>query len=91
MAIGISQLMMSESKPVEIWAPANYRIVVDGELDQSWSDRLAGLRIKAIKRKSRLVVTTLSGQLTDQAELLGVLNSLYNLGLPLRVVERREE
>jgi hypothetical protein len=91
MAIGISQLMTSESKPVEIWAPANYRIVVDGELDQSWSDRLAGLRIKAIKRKSRLVVTTLSGQLTDQAELLGVLNSLYNLGLPLRVVERREE
>ncbi|MGD8363861.1 MAG: hypothetical protein PVG62_14580 [Desulfobacterales bacterium] len=83
--------MTSESKPVEIWAPANYRIVVDGELDQSWSDRLAGLRIKAIKRKSRLVVTTLSGQLTDQAELLGVLNSLYNLGLPLRVVERREE
>jgi hypothetical protein len=91
MAIGISQLMTYESKPVEIWAPANYRIVVDGELDQSWSDRLAGLRIKAIKRKSRLVVTTLSGQLTDQAELLGVLNSLYNLGLPLRVVERREE
>jgi hypothetical protein len=83
--------MTSESKPVEILAPANYRIVVDGELDQSWSDRLAGLRIKAIKRKSRLVVTTLSGQLTDQAELLGVLNSLYNLGLPLRVVERREE
>ena len=83
--------MPAESKPVEIWAPANYRIVVDGELDQSWSDRLAGLRIKAIKRKSRLVVTTLSGQLTDQAELLGVLNSLYNLGLPLRVVERREE
>jgi hypothetical protein len=29
----------------------------------------------------------LTGETSDQAALIGILNSLYNLGFPLRVVE----
>ena len=69
-------------------APATYSIHVEGLLDESWSERLAGMKIKTIKRKNLSPVTTLSGQLTDQAELLGVLNALYNLGKSLVAVKR---
>jgi hypothetical protein len=68
--------------------PATYSIHVEGSLDVSWSERLAGMNIKKIKRKNRPPMTTLSGRLTDQAELLGVLNALYNLGKSLMAVER---
>ena len=68
--------------------PSTYSIHVEGLLDESWSERLAGMNIKTIKRKNRPLMTTLSGRLKDQAELLGVLNSLYNLGITLTNVKR---
>ena len=34
------------------------------------------------------IVTTLTGELVDQAALMGVLNSLYDMGYPLLKVER---
>jgi hypothetical protein len=46
------------------------------------------MNIKIVKRDNLSPVTTLEGQLTDQAELLGVLNALYNLGITLKYVER---
>lgn len=46
------------------------------------------MKIKTSKRSNLPPVTTLNGQLTDQAELLGVLNALYNLRITLMVVER---
>ena len=33
-------------------------------------------------------VTTLTGEVTDQAALLGMLNTLYDMGFPLLKVER---
>ena len=67
--------------------PADYRIVVEGFLDERWADRLAGLQISSRKRGDDLPETTLSGRLRDQAELAGVLNSLYELHLPILRVE----
>ena len=46
---------------------------------ESWSDCLAGMRITVHKRADQTTVTTLIGRLKDQAELSGVLNSLYDL------------
>ena len=59
--------------------PANYRIEVEGHVAESWSDSLAGMRITSRKRLDQTTVTTLVGRLRDQAELSGVLNSLYDL------------
>lgn len=70
--------------------PATYIIDVEGLLDESWSERLAGMNVKTIKRNNLPLVTILSGRLTDQAELLGVLNALYNLRLTLISVRRQD-
>ena len=70
--------------------PAIYSIHVEGLLDESWSERLAGMNVKTIKRNNLPLVTVLSGRLTDQAELLGVLNALYNLRLTL-ISDRRQD
>jgi hypothetical protein len=77
----------SNEKRVKLWTPVTYRVEVDGHLDESWSDRLAGMRITTRKRSDQTTVTTLVGRLRDQAELSGVLNSLYGLHLSILKVE----
>ena len=67
--------------------PATYQIRVQGVLTQDWSDRLGGMAINAAGQDSEAPVTTLSGRLLDQAALFGVLNTLYELHLPLLLVE----
>ena len=77
----------SNEKHIKLWTPATYRIEVEGHLAESWSDRLAGMRITARNRLDQTTVTTLIGRLRDQAELSGVLNSLYDLHLSILSVE----
>ena len=67
--------------------PGNYRIRVQGLLNESWSERMGGLRITTRNLKVQGPVTVLVGQLRDQTELAGVLNTLYELHLPLLLVE----
>ena len=67
--------------------PATYRIRVKGYLDSSWSDRLSGLTISQSAQGDEPMVTTLYGQVLDQAALAGVLNGLYGRHLPLLSVE----
>ncbi len=74
-------------------APGAYEIVIDGQLDAQWSNRLGGLNIKVI-RDDGAPVTVLTGNLADQSALLGVLNTLGAIGMPLRSVvnlKRSEE
>ena len=70
--------------------PGIYRICVQGFLHESWSERLAGLRITTGNFKGQ-AVTELTGQLRDQAELAGVLNTIYELHLPILLVECQDE
>ena len=76
---------------LKLWTPAIYRIEVEGHLDESWSDRLGGMRITTRKRADQSTVTTLTGRLRDQAELQGILNSLYELHLPVLSVANLAE
>ena len=69
----------------------NYRIRVQGFLDESWSERLGGMRITSSNPKDKRSVTALAGQVRDQAELAGVLNTLYELHLTLLSVEYLDE
>ena len=68
-------------------SPAHYRIHVKGFLDESWSDRLNGLSIKNQASSTGSPVAELTGKVRDQAELLGVLGSIYEMHLPLLSVE----
>jgi hypothetical protein len=56
-----------------------YVITVQGAVPQSWCDRLGGLRVSVASRGR----STLEGTLADQAALFGVLDVLYQLGLPI--------
>ena len=77
----------SKKKNIKLWTPATYRIEVEGELAESYSDRLAGMRITTRQRSDRTTVSTLVGRLRDQAELSGVLNNLYDRHLCILKVE----
>ena len=72
---------------IKMWKPATYRIEVEGYVSESWSDRLAGMQITTRERANQTAVSTLIGRLRDQAELSGVLNSLYGLHLSILKVE----
>jgi hypothetical protein len=67
--------------------PIHYQIQVQGTLDPRWSGHLGGMAISASTQEDGSAITTLTGILTDQAALLGVLNALYNLHLPLMSVQ----
>ena len=69
----------------------NYRIRVEGSLNESWSERLGGMYITTNIRGDRKKVATLVGRIRDQAELAGVLNTLYELHLTLLSVEYLDE
>ncbi len=71
-------------------SPAIYRISVQGRIPTKWSDRLEGMAITEGSAGSGPPVTTLLGELSDQAALSGVLNTLYELHLPVLRVERQD-
>lgn len=78
----------SSSKQSPYDCPANYRIVIKGSVDPSWSKRLACLTVQDKSFESGLQITTLEGVMSDQAALAGVLDALYELHLPILVVMR---
>ncbi len=67
--------------------PANYRINILGELDASWSDKLAGMTITHECDGDGDKTTSLEGYLRDQAALSGILNALYELHFPVLSVK----
>ena len=75
-------------KPFDL--PATYQIRVQGKIAPSWSDSLSGMAICVDTLEAGPPVTTLVGELSDQAALAGVLNALYELHLTVLSVERME-
>ena len=73
------------SREVGMHSPAIYRIKVNGVLKADWSDRIAGMNITKESRVDQ--ATVLVGRLADQAALSGVLNTLYELHLPVLSVD----
>jgi len=69
-------------------SPATYRIGVQGRIPARWCDRMEGMTIAERSPEAGPSVTTLLGELADQAALAGVLNTLYELHLPVLSVER---
>jgi hypothetical protein len=67
---------------------ATYRIGVQGRVPARWRDRLEGMAITEDSPAAGSTVTTLLGELADQAALAGVLNTLIELHLSVVLVER---
>jgi hypothetical protein len=79
------------TRDIDFGGPATYRIVVKGELGPEWSDRLGGLAMTTTERTGESPHTVLVGRIRDQAELSGVLETLYSLHLPILRVEQVED
>ena len=69
-------------------SPAIYQIKVQGKMSSSWSVSLLEMNITNYKQDGN--VTTLVGNLRDQAALAGVLQTLYELRFPVLSVEYKE-
>ena len=76
---------------IDFAGPATYRIVVQGTLGMDWSDRLAGLAISTTIHPGEAPHTTLEGRIQDQAQLNGVLETLYGLHLPILRLKKLSE
>ncbi len=71
-------------------SPAMYQIRVLGKVKSDYSDRLGGLSINAREEEKNKWVTTLSGEIRDQAELTGIIHTIYEMHLPLLSVYMME-
>jgi hypothetical protein len=80
--------MSNKHMPLTMASPADYRIVVSGRLNERYSSRLGGMNITVLNDDETSPVTTLLGRLRDQAALLGILNNLYELHMPVLLVEQ---
>ena len=71
--------------------PANYRICVQGQIDSTWMDSLEGMAVFKATGQTGEAYTILEGELSDQAALAGVLNTLYEMRLTVLTVQRMGE
>ncbi len=84
-----------ESRRNEGFGPGGgfFEIRVRGHLDSKWADWLEKLEVELLENGEMV----LSGDIVDQAALMGVLNRLYRLNLALlsvnevRAGDRRED
>ena len=80
---------LNQRRPSYVFdTPANYRVRVLGPMDKRRSEVLCGMSISSRRGQGGRSITILTGELIDQAALMGVLNSLYDMGYPLLKVER---
>lgn len=68
--------------------PCRYEIQVEGRIGERWVQWFDDLEVSF---RAQPETTTLRGPMVDQAALLGLLQKLYTLGLPLLLVRREEE
>jgi hypothetical protein len=64
-------------------SPAIYQIIIKGKLTDHWADWFNGTMISNEYNSEGKPHTVLTCKVRDQAELLGILNKLYSLNLPL--------
>jgi len=72
-----------------LFEPAMYRISIVGNLDTNQSDYYGSMTIEHTSDLTYGLMTILMGRLADQCALIGVLNSLHDIGYPILVVEYR--
>ena len=76
--------------PTQSLLPPNtartYQIAVEGLITEDWSGWLNGMALDIQQDASGMPLTCLSGVLSDQVALRGLLNRLWDLNLVLRSV-----
>ena len=65
-----------------------YQIIVQGKIDQNWSDWLSGFDIETVTDSKGNCDTWITGFVADQADLRGILNHLWDLNLTILSVRQ---
>ena len=82
--------MNSANRKLGLDQPGVYEIKVPGRLDEDWAEWFEGMTITVKTGDDGPTITTLTGVVTDEAALRGLLDRLYSLGLRLLSVKRVE-
>ncbi len=69
---------------------ATYQIQIEGRISERWTHWFEDMTMTVHEEEEAAAITTLTGPVTDQAALAGLLQRLYTLGLPLLLVRREE-
>ena len=80
--------MKDANRELGLERPGTYVIKVPGRLDEGWAEWFEGMTIMVESSEDRPTITTLTGIVTDEAALQGLLDRLYSLGLRLLSVKR---
>lgn len=67
--------------------PAVFRICIQGELDESWFEYFSAQSASVKEDKAGNTVTEIISDPMDQGALVGLVNHLNSLGIPLISVE----
>jgi hypothetical protein len=79
--------MKQRRQRINMHDPAVYRIHVDGKLGESWLDYFGARSLSFQVDQAGLYSTTLITEPVDQSALIGIINHLNGLRLPLVSVE----
>ena len=71
--------------------PGQYRVEIHGQLEPKWSERIGSMQVISPSPERGNGVIILQGPVNDQAELAGILNTLYELHLSLLSVHRLKD
>jgi hypothetical protein len=84
---------MENSAPekISMASPACYSVTIKGNLPTHWAVWFNGSTIQLASRSEGGPHTVLTCRVKDQAELLGILNQLNSLNLPLLEVKLLQE
>jgi hypothetical protein len=74
-------------QPIAVDQPGIYRIKIQGRLSDGALRRFDEFEISVSLNAKGLPITTLTGQIADQAALHGIVARIRDLGLPLVLVE----
>ena len=70
--------------------PAKYQIKVKGRIENDWSEWFEGMQVEISKDETGKSISTLTGMVTDQAALQGILSNIGMLNLKLISVAQLE-
>jgi hypothetical protein len=76
--VGAGDVVNASRERVGLVQPSCYRIVVEGELGPRYAGAFAGMRFETVDGNTEIV-----GVVEDQAELLGLIQTVTALGLSL--------
>lgn len=79
--------MEDSYRKLNMYEPTVFRIRIQGKLDKSWFQYFGAQSVSVEEDKAGNVVTIIISDPIDQGALVGLVNHLNSLGIPLISVE----